>query len=40
MLFGVTVTRLLRGFSSSDLTTLRQIFEISRSRLRTPDSRV
>ena len=28
------------GFSNNDFTTLRQILEISRSRLRTPDSRV
>ena len=38
--FGVIETRLSRGFNNKDLTTLRQILEISRSRFLTPDSRV
>ena len=37
---GETLIDFVSGFDSSCLTDLRQIFEISRSRLRTPASRV
>ena len=42
LIFGVTAVRARssRGFSRMLLTALRQILEISRSRLRTPASRV
>ena len=38
--FPITTSFFVLGFNSIILTALRQIFEISRSRLRTPASRV